>query len=117
MENLKPCPFCGGRAHMITRVQAGVPSGDDGYTTVIKCLNHAECGAVICRWALKKKWSVESAIKAWNRRANDSIIQNAPTVDAVQVVRCGECKYHWKNGGDCVPEADFFCADGERRTE
>lgn len=68
---LKPCPFCGGRAHMITRVQAGVPSGDDGYTTVIKCLNHAECRAVICRWALKKKWSVESAIKAWNRRAND----------------------------------------------
>jgi Lar family restriction alleviation protein len=72
-SKLKPCPFCGGESHMITRVQAGVPSGDDGYTTVIKCLNHAECGAVICRWALKKKWSVESAIKAWNRRANDDI--------------------------------------------
>lgn len=38
-----------------------------------------------------------------------------PTVDAVPVVRCGECKYHWKNGGDCVAEADFFCADGERK--
>ena len=34
-----------------------------------------------------------------------------------ELVRCGECKYHWKNGGDCVAEADFFCADGERRTD
>ena len=34
-----------------------------------------------------------------------------------ELVRCGECKYHWKNGGDCVAEADFFCSDGERRTD
>ena len=49
-----------------------------------------------------------------------------PTVDAVPVVRCRECKY-WKrydeyggDVGDCklwdiVFEDDFFCADGERK--
>jgi hypothetical protein len=47
----------------------------------------------------------------------ENIIAEQPTVDAVPVVRCAKCKYHWKNGGDCVAEADFFCADGERRTE
>lgn len=45
------------------------------------------------------------------------LLEIQPTVDAVPVVRCGECKYHWKNGGDCVAEADFFCADGERRSD
>lgn len=32
-----------------------------------------------------------------------------------ELVRCGECKYHWKNGGDCVAEREWFCADGERK--
>lgn len=59
-------------------------------------------------------------------------IREQPTVDAVPVVRCGECK-HWdekpliKNEkgmtrfGVCrlwhdgYLKADFYCADGERR--
>ena len=54
-----------------------------------------------------------------------------PTVDAVPVVRCGKCKYFVKNTWECVRIADrfgdeysdatvypeYFCADGERRTE
>lgn len=64
-------------------------------------------------------------------------IKNAPTVDAVQVVRCRDCKhfelaYYKKDGtenfkykrGVCcrkkrgmwVPK-DWFCADGERGKE
>ena len=45
-------------------------------------------------------------------------IDNAPTVDAVDVVRCGECKYRntehfWLM---CAGrQEDFFCAQGERR--
>ena len=49
-----------------------------------------------------------------------------PTVDAVQVVRCRECKYHEDEElgmvycphlvGSWVAE-DFYCADGERRTD
>lgn len=48
-----------------------------------------------------------------------------PTVDAVQVVRCKDCKHYRKiedNSGICVVLArveqmtdDFFCADGERK--
>lgn len=39
-------------------------------------------------------------------------VENAPTIDAVQVVRCKECKYRWENGGDCVSDPDWYCADG-----
>lgn len=49
-----------------------------------------------------------------------------PTVDAVPVVRCKDCKHCevFKNGVNCwcnehgrVEDVDYFCADGERRSE
>ena len=49
-----------------------------------------------------------------------------PTVDAVQVVRCGECKYHevckngvngWCNEHERPTDVTYFCADGERRSD
>lgn len=50
---------------------------------------------------------------------------NAPTVDAVEVVRCKDCKHSWEDiGGLCcshgvcvditVPD-DFYCAYGIRK--
>lgn len=52
-------------------------------------------------------------------------IDNAPTVDAVEVVRCKDCKHSWKDLGgltcshgvcvDCVVFGDFYCANGERK--
>ena len=57
-----------------------------------------------------------------------SDIDNAPTIDAVPVVRCEDCEYY--EAGECVcpwmvksdfahfyPLPDFFCAYGERRSE
>lgn len=53
-----------------------------------------------------------------------ALIHNAPTVDAVPVVRCKDCK--WFDGQECCDRNGifvgfnydtFFCADGERRTE
>ena len=60
-------------------------------------------------------------------------IDHAPAVDAVEVVRCGECKW-WKCADDteiikygdcthpysavrknCLPNETWFCADGERK--
>ena len=46
-----------------------------------------------------------------------------PTIDTVQVIRCGECaRGHLVGSGFCVWEKygnahyhDWFCADGERR--
>ena len=50
---------------------------------------------------------------------------NAPTVDAVPVVRCKDCKHSWEDLGgltcshgvcvDCVVLGDFYCANGERK--
>ena len=55
------------------------------------------------------------------------LIWNAPTVDAVQVVRCGECKYFVQkqdNIGECSALLSgkftgryWFCADGKRKEQ
>lgn len=52
------------------------------------------------------------------------IIQNAPAVDAVEVVQCKDCFYnesgcctHSENYDDTQYRADYFCADGLRRTD
>ena len=59
----------------------------------------------------------------------DSIVDSQPTVDAVPVVRCKDCKYSHKCGGDmlmrsasggyiyCPLGADGYCSMGERREE
>lgn len=47
-------------------------------------------------------------------------IDNAPTVDAVPVVRCKDCKYY-DIGGSCIicgfqsRKPDDFCSYGERK--
>ena len=59
------------------------------------------------------KWGWNSAI--------DAIIENAPTIDAVEVVRCGDCR-HLTADGRCLEFADDFlrpsvndyCSYGER---
>lgn len=50
-------------------------------------------------------------------------VREIPAVDAVEVVRCGECK-HYNAGFECLIEGygivrsrDWFCADGERRDD
>ena len=46
------------------------------------------------------------------------ILQEAPTVDAVEIVRCKDCKYFKTRL--CENEDnydDWFCADGERKDE
>ena len=47
-------------------------------------------------------------------------IDNAPTVDAVEVVRCKDCVHYSGEAclntyGEFEPEPMFFCAYGERR--
>ena len=50
-------------------------------------------------------------------------IKNAPTVDAVPVVRCGECIYRDTEMMYCGmvdlirKNDDWYCADGERRDD
>lgn len=47
----------------------------------------------------------------------DILIEDAPTIDAVEVVRCKDCQYHeW-----CIPKQgrseDDYCSRGKRREE
>ena len=46
----------------------------------------------------------------------EMVIDEMPTVDAVQVVRCGQCKYF--RTAKCTSREDgWYCADGERRND
>lgn len=49
-------------------------------------------------------------------------IDNAPTVDAVEVVRCKDCTWFDSprvclRNGRFVENSNWYCADGERREE
>lgn len=54
----------------------------------------------------------------------ESHVKDMPTIDAVPVVRCKDCKWlkeEWKLDGNCwcgmfdrYTREDFFCADGEK---
>ena len=58
----------------------------------------------------------------WDEAVLAYDIKNAPTVDAVEVVRCKDCihssdvLYRTYCGYlDCVVQPEFYCADGERK--
>lgn len=58
-----------------------------------------------------------------------SSIENAPTVDAVEVIRCKDCCWYQEDGSICVNShctksyygcrvrKDHFCSYGERRND
>lgn len=66
MEELKPCPFCGG--------EPSVNFDPDGIkdTKGRKWAYTVSCDRCCARTGVC--WSGEMAIKAWNRRANDESI-------------------------------------------
>ena len=69
------------------------------------------------------KWLINFAAHSKIQR----LIADTPTVDAVPVVRCRDCRnsYEGIDGRicsygpcvDCVVPDDFFCSQGERRTD
>lgn len=54
-------------------------------------------------------------------------VEDALTAGAIDVVRCKDCEHSYEDTGGlwcsygiclgCIVEGDWFCADGERRTE
>ena len=62
-----------------------------------------------------------------HRTYAEMLIQKAPTVDAVEVVRCKDCKrriekrwcysLHTYNGEPVGVADDFFCAYGKRKSD
>ena len=77
--------------------------------------------------AIKATWHEPSYIDPYNvlTEVRDRI-EALPTVDAVPVVWCGECKHRFVDGENVrynvcelthnrVQSDDWFCADGERK--
>lgn len=66
MSELKPCPFCGGTAHLFVNEGVRVICPTCGASTKI-LIDAMGYKSVLGN-------SVESVIEAWNRRANDEQI-------------------------------------------
>lgn len=47
--------------------------------------------------------------------ANHDAIDAQPTIDAVEVVRCKDCK--WWEGCRMLDDDDGYCSDGERKND
>jgi hypothetical protein len=64
MEELKPCPFCGGKAHLIQTecLSNGV---------VLHHVYHSDPRCPLNPVCTKNMDTPEEAIEAWNRRAED----------------------------------------------
>ena len=66
----------------------------------------------------------ELSKRVWYKQEDEKqavrIVKEFPTVDAVPVVRCRECKWYceyycgWRQIIGELPE-DFYCADGDRK--
>lgn len=74
----------------------------------------------------KEDWTlVEVATWQWGwNDAIDAIIDNAPTVDAVEVVRCKDCEFYGEDEKWCrrlglcgAFNENDFCSHGERRED
>ena len=77
--------------------------------------------------ANREVFTVPEYADGWNSAVE--LIENAPTVDAVEVVRCKDCKHtdnsvyknpqyqEWCSRVGCWVDSDWYCADGERRSD
>lgn len=67
----------------------------------------------------------DGTVGGYNAVVMSAEIKDAPTIDAVPVVRCKDCKRHNAKAGKLYrcdlrnvwQDGDFFCANGERSEE
>lgn len=66
----------------------------------------------------------DGTIGGYNAVVPSSEIKNAPTIDAVPVIRCKDCKWYYRGGATCMfwdgangMCGDDFCGKAEREEE
>ena len=92
-EMLKPCPFCGGKAHFLSRLRYRV-----------KCSN---CYATISGVGF---WEKEEAAKTWNKRSDSPAREHAE--EAIELLKTAKLLV-WQNSevGDAAKtEIENFLA-------
>lgn len=95
MAELKPCPFCGGKATII-RISA-VYSKDTFFATC------TDCGVEMPRVAINR----EQAAEAWNRRAGSVVSAHweyAGESDGKKIYRCTNCQMLLSGTGNFCKE-------------
>lgn len=65
MNELKPCPFCGGEAEVV------INKSKQGQTANIHC-THCSCRKTLLRHPNYEGIIEKEAIEAWNRRADNA---------------------------------------------
>ena len=119
MAELKPCPFCGGKARLFV----------NGGVRVICSKCYAGTKSLTDNMGYESN-AVETVVEAWNRRAgeedkHETDLDKFPTIDAVPAIRCRECKQgevddpdfpdqYYCHAGCGWNNGDFYCAYGER---
>lgn len=79
-----------------------------------------------CERQMSDKWNKEACPRSWADAYEQFLtdVENCATIDAVPVVRCGECRWHEDEQPGMVycpatvggwVEDDWFCKGGERK--
>lgn len=99
MSKLKLCPFCGGEAEVIGYFQKGVANNYQYFVRCQKCKARPQ----LYGYTFTSK---EKAIEAWNRRYS---VDESPTIDVVEVVRCKDTTKiihaHWLTWEEMFPDS------------
>lgn len=75
------------------------------------------------KWLEDNTTEEEWMVNQYNADWIYSMLDSAPTVDAVEVVRCRECSVPHNKWLGCpnlngkIPPPDFYCALGERKND
>lgn len=70
MENLKPCPFCGGTPFLYVKPIRGYKGNFSYRVLCTKCAAYVPIGEVHDLY-MDAELAEQTATAAWNRRAND----------------------------------------------
>lgn len=67
MDEVKPCPFCGGRAEVDARSSRG-PHGEEFPWWHVVCLSCCATGPRVVRHYHGDAYAIGEAVRAWNAR-------------------------------------------------